>query len=354
MIPVLALLALLVGGAGAAWAGSDERKGTSGAAELQIPVGPRGTALGGAAVGDVEGVEAIFWNPAGLSTLQGTEALFSHTTYFAGQKLNFAAVGTRLGEAAVLGINAKVLSVGDIFVTTEDAPEGTGAIINPTFSVLGASLARQFTDRVRAGLTVNFVSERIINNSATGLAVDFGVQYLSGWRGVKLGMAMKNFGTSMKFDGGDFELNTRPPDADPSSANRTFRSTSATFEMPSYFTLAATYDLYAAPQYRLTFLGAFRNNNFEGDNVSGALELNYRNTFALRGSYFGSLISHLDAVTGESTGDFKAGDDLYSGLAVGAGAKVQAGGTKLGVDVAWKPVRNFFDDTVEVGLKLDF
>jgi hypothetical protein len=351
-IAVLALLTLLV--SGSAWAGSEERKGTGGAYELKIPVGPRGTALGGAAVGDVEGIESIFWNPAGLSTLEGTEALFSHTTYFADQKLNFAAIATKVGGSTVIGFNAKVLSIGQIFVTTEDAPEGTGDIITPTFSVLGLSVARQFTDRVRAGVTVNYVNERIIDNSAGGVALDFGVQYLAGWRGVKLGMVMKNFGTSMQFDGPGFEVNTLAPGSDPTSANRTFRSSSSSFEMPSYFSLAATYDLFTAAEYRVTFLGAFQNNNFEGDNLSGALEFNYRNMFALRGSYFGSLISRVDAVTGQDTGEFKSGDDLYQGVALGAGAKLQTGGTKLGVDVAWRPVRNFFDDTVEVGLKLSF
>ncbi len=354
MILALALLPLLVGAAGNAYAGSEERKGTGGAHELKIPVGPRGTALGGATVSDVEGVEAIFWNPAGLGALQSTEALFSHTKYFADQKLNFAAVAARLGSVAVLGVNAKVLSIGDVIVTTEDAPEGTGDIIQPTFAVLGLSLARQFTDRVRAGFTVNYVSERIINVSASGMALDFGVQYLTGWRGMKLGMVMKNFGSSMKYDGGDFELATRPPDSDPTSANRTFRSSSSAFEMPSYFTLATTYDLYSAPQHRLTFLGAFQNNNFEGDHMSGGLEWSYRNTFALRGSYFGSLVSRVDALTGQDVGEFNGGDDLYKGLAFGAGAKVQTGNTHLAVDVAWRPVRDFFDDTVEVGLRLSF
>lgn len=354
MILALALLPLLVGAAGTAYAGSEERKGTGGAHELKIPVGPRGTALGGTTVGDVEGVEAIFWNPAGLGGLQGTEAIFSHTKYFADQKLNFAAVATKLGDAAVIGLNAKVLSIGDVIVTTEDAPEGTGDIVEPTFAVLGLSLARQFTDRVRAGFTVNYVNEKIINVSANGVAFDFGVQYLTGWRGMKLGMAMKNFGTSMQFDGGDFELSTRPPDSDPSSANRTFRSTSSSFEMPSYFTLAATYDVFSAPKYRLTFLGAFQNNNFEGDNMSGGLEWSYRNMFALRGSYFGSIVNRVDAVTGQDVGEFNGGDDLYKGMAFGAGAKVQSGNTNIAVDVAWRPIRNFFDDTVEVGLRLSF
>ena len=148
VVRVLVVLALLACAAGPAFAGSDERKGTGGALELRLPVGPRGTALGGSVVSDAAGIDALFWNPAGLATIQRTEATFSHTQYIADMKLNYAAVGTHLGLGA-LAFNAKVLSVGDVIVTTEDAPDGTGEILSPTFSVLGASYARQFTDRVR-------------------------------------------------------------------------------------------------------------------------------------------------------------------------------------------------------------
>lgn len=353
-IRALASIVLLAGAAGAAVAGSEQRKGTGGAHELKLPVGPRGSALGGAVVGDVTGVEAIFWNPSGMAGMEGTEALFSHTQYFADMKLNFAAVATKLGDWATLGVSAKVLSIGDIIVTTEDAPDGTGEIIEPTFTVLGLSLARQFTDRVRAGATVDFVNERILSTSASGVAFDFGIQYLTGWHGLKLGMAMKNFGNSMTFQGENFEASFRPPDSDPTAANRTFRSTSASFEMPSYFTLAATYDLLSATDYRLAALGAFQNNNFAGDNIHGGLEWSWRNMFALRGSWFGSIISNTDPVTGQDSGDFESGDDLYSGFALGAGANLSTGGAKLAVDLAYRPIRDFFDDTVEVGLKLSF
>ena len=59
------------------------------------------------------------------------------------------------------------IAAGSVLEWDEDAPEGTGDIINPTFSVLGLSLARQFTDRVRAGFTLNYVNERIIDNTDT-------------------------------------------------------------------------------------------------------------------------------------------------------------------------------------------
>src|SRR5690348_15729383 len=105
-IRALALAALLVLAASTAGANSDERKGTSGAAELLIPVGPRGSALGPSVASDVSGAEATFWNPAGLASVQGTEALFSHTEYFANMKVNYAAVAVKAGGLGVLGFNA--------------------------------------------------------------------------------------------------------------------------------------------------------------------------------------------------------------------------------------------------------
>lgn len=354
ILRALGLTALLALAASSAWAGSDERKGTGGATELLLQVGPRGTALGGGTTSDVSGVDAIFWNPAGLAGLEGSEALFSHTQYIADMKVNYAAIAARAGSFGVIGFNAKVLSIGDVIVTTEEAPDGTGEIIEPTFTVLGLSWARQFTDRVNFGATVNMVNERILSVSATGVAVDLGVQYDTGWRGLKLGMVMKNFGSSMEFGGENLEVNTFPPGSDPSASNRTLSFSTAPFEMPSFFTLSATYNLYQRADSRLQMLGAFQNNNFVGDAYTAGAEWNYRDMFALRGSWFGTVTSELDGVTGDESLQFDSGDDLYSGYAFGAGAKVKTGATQLAVDIAYRPVRNFFDDTVELGLKLKF
>jgi hypothetical protein len=40
--------------------------------------------------------------------------------------LNYAAIAAKVGKVGVLGVHAKVLSIGDVIVTTEDAPDGTG------------------------------------------------------------------------------------------------------------------------------------------------------------------------------------------------------------------------------------
>jgi hypothetical protein len=356
VVRALVLSSLLGLVAGPAFAGSEGRKGTAGAQELRIPVGARGSALGGAVASDVSGVEAMFWNPAGLASVTGTDVMFTHQQYFADMKVNYAGVATKVGGLGVLGLSAKVLSVGDIFVTTEAAPDGTGEVLTPTFSVLGASWARQFTDRVNFGGSLNYVSENIVDNTASGLAFDFGVQYVTDWRGFRLGMVMKNFGTAMTYRGPGFEAGIHDPNSDPNANPRALSFSSTAFEMPSYFTLSTSWNLLQSSQAKLTALATFQNNNFSGDNLRGGLEWTYRDLVALRGSYFGTFNGTVDQVTGDETFKFGSGDDLYKGWALGAGLNAKMGdASKLGVDFAWKPVNSgIFDDIYEVGVHLRF
>lgn len=352
---LLAMPALLIALCGSARAGSDERKGTGGALEMRIPVGPRGTALGPAVVSSTEGIEALFWNPAGLAGMSGTEAMFSNTQYFADMQVNFVGIATQVGGFGAVGLSVKALNVGEILVTTESAPEGTGETIDPTFTVIGLSYAREFTDRVRFGGTVSFVNEAIKSVSASGIAFDFGVLYATGWRTLNLGLAMKNFGTTMQFDGDELGSSQIISSADPSASPRTLRSTTSKFEMPSYFSLGASYDLVDNSQYQLKAMGAFQNNNFVGDNLAAGLEWVYRKQLALRASYMGSITSTLDLASGNESVEFDSGDDLYAGWALGASAGLQAGGTHFDVDFSYRPLKDdFFDDVYEVGVKLKF
>jgi hypothetical protein len=352
---LLAMPALLLAMSATAHAGSDERKGTGGALEMRIPVGPRGSALGGSVVSAADGVEALFWNPAGLAGMSGTQAMFSNLQWFADQQVNFVGIASQVGGFGAVGLSVKALSVGDIIVTTEAAPEGTGDVISPTFTVIGVSYAREFTDRVKFGGTMSFVNEGIRDVSASGVAFDFGVLYSTGWKTLNLGLAMKNFGTSMKFDGAGLGSSQSISTADPSATPRTLRATTSSFEMPSYFSLGASYSLVDNSQYQLKALGAFQNNNFVGDNVSGALEWVYRRDLALRASYMGSITSQFDATTGNESVQFDSGDDLFAGWALGGSAGMEVGGTRFDVDFAYRPMKDsFFDDVYEVGVKLKF
>jgi hypothetical protein len=332
---------LLAGSAGPASAGSDERQGTSGAGELRIPIGPRSTALGGTTVADVYGAEALYWNPAGLGSLPGTQAYFSHLGYIADMHVNYFAIVTKAGDFGNIGFSAKVLDVGDVIVTTEEAPDGTGDVISPSFSTLGLTYGRQFTDKVRFGATAQFVNEKVANASARGLAFDFGFQYDTGYNGLVFGFVMKNFGTNMQFTGSDFEFNVPIPDAEPGASNRTVTTTAAPFEMPSYFQMGVSYDLLRQDQNQFKLLGSFQSNNFTPDEFKGGAEYLYKDQVALRAGYARRVSS--------------ADGDVYNGFSWGAGLNLGLGtATKLRFDYANRMVRSYFDDTHEFAVGLNF
>ncbi len=328
--------------AGTAWAGSDERIGTAGAAELRIPVGTRTAALGGAAIADVQGAEAIFWNPAGIALSEHNEAFFSHMRYLGDMKLNYASVLLRTDDAGTLGFSAKVLSVGDILVTTEEQPEGTGQVTSPTFTVLGVSYARQMTDRVTFGGSINLVNESILQETSNGIAFDLGFQYALNWHGVRIAGVLKNWGPQMHYSGADLEGFFIPPGSRPDANPRSYQSISGDFEMPAQAQIAIAGNLWNLEGNRVTGSASFQSNNFSRDQFQGGVEYGYKNTLFLRGGY-----------TFSQKDDAKGIGYLY-GFTGGLGISWPIGDQHVDVGYSFQQVKEFFDHNHTFSLRYLF
>ncbi|TMQ63608.1 MAG: PorV/PorQ family protein [Candidatus Eisenbacteria bacterium] len=243
---VIVLPLALLGIAGSAEAGGLDRLGTAGAQELRIPVGAAAIAMSGASTALGNGIANLYYNPASLAATDNAEAMVAYSSYIADTKVNYGVVSTKLGSAGNVAFSLKVLNIGDIIVTTEDAPEGTGEILNPTYSVFGLSYGRRMTDRVMLGFTASYINEKIAQTSATGLAMDFGVQYDPGWRGLRFGFAMKNVGPNMRFSGPDFEQRFILPGDDPSAQPHVVRLEPTDFELPSFMQIGVSYETCSA------------------------------------------------------------------------------------------------------------
>ncbi|HEQ97997.1 MAG TPA: PorV/PorQ family protein [candidate division Zixibacteria bacterium] len=331
----LTLVAMLLCSA-ALYAGGDERIGTSGAQELRIPVGSRMSALAGAGVAEAVGAEALYWNPAGVAYYDGTEVMFTHLQYFADIDVNYFAATTAIEDFGSIGLSAKVVSFGDIEKTTVLAPEGTGEILSPSYSVIGLTYSRRFTDRVAFGATGMLVNERIDQLSATGVAFDFGFVYDPGWQGLKFGLVVKNYGPQMRFSGSDFDVDNDVPGAEPGTPDRTFRSQSASFELPSSVQLGASWNLLRNEANSATIMGLFQSNNFSEDEFRGGIEYAFNDMFFLRGGYVGSTQ-----------------DDYMYGPSVGAGLKMTWGNTTFVLDYSWMQTE-FFDNNQFFTVKFGF
>jgi hypothetical protein len=330
---VLAVIPLLVAGSVSA---ANNKMGTEGATELRIPVGARSTAMAGAVVADVAGPEALFWNPAGAASQIGTETYVSYRSYIADTYLTYFGVVSSFGYGTV-GVHAKILSLGDLYVTTEDAWEGTGEVYSVNIPVLGLSYARALTDRVSVGGTAMYVSEEIMNTSAKGLAFDFGFQYVPGWKTIRLGMAMKNYGPRMKYSGPGFEHTVGVPGDDPQAANRVLRLGAAGFELPSYFQLGISYDFDLAQNGMLRVGTDFQSNNFSQDEYRMGAEYMLANRFHFRGGYV-----YCDQ------------DGYLYGATLGVGVNFNLGQTKAGVNYTYNFISEYFDDISEISLAFGF
>jgi opacity protein-like surface antigen len=296
---------ILIAWSALVYAGDPSRKGTTGAEELLIPVGARSIATGGAFLSNISGLEAIYYNPAGLAQGKGTEAMFSFMTYLADIKVSYFAIGTNLGDLGSVALSVKSLGFGNIAVTTDDAPDGNGSTFSPGYLTAGFSYAKVITDRVCVGVNAKVINETIADVSATGFALDFGVQYKFP-SNLSIGAAVKNIGTNMSFSGNSLQSFTNVPGSQTGSPVGNYQVVTEEFQIPSYFELCMAYN-YNINEHNIFTLGAsFRNNNSFEDELRLGLEYGFNNQFFLRGGYCTPVQNISSTSTGANYG-FTAG-----------------------------------------------
>jgi hypothetical protein len=321
------LIVLLAVSLTSVYAGNERRIGTAGAQELRIPVGARGTALGGAVVANVTGVEAIYWNPAGLASLAGTEAMFSYQPYLADIDINFAGVATRIEDFGTIAASAKIVSIGDMEETTNEYPDGTGRIFSPTLSVISVAYSRIMTNRVSFGVTGKFIHEKIFEVSATGVAFDVGFIYDPGWQGFSVGLAIRNYGPEMKFTGRGFERTLGERQASPEALK---------FDLPSSFNVGMAWNAYDMGPNLATIAGNFVSNNYSQDVWQGGAEYVYDGLYSIRVGY-----------------NYADQESYLYGFTVGGGVKYDFGGTKLAFEYSWMDTE-VFDANQFFTVKMEF
>ncbi len=266
------------------YAGDVSRKGTTGAEQLLIPVGARGIATGGAFISNITGMEAIYYNPAGLDYMRRTEGMFSYMSYIADINVSYIAAGTSLGELGSIALSFKTLDFGIIPVTTFDSPDGTGATYTPQYYVAGLSYSKIITDRVTIGVNAKLINETIMSVNANGFAIDFGVQYRFK-QNLSLGAVVKNIGSNMRYSGSDLQVKTPIPISQPGSKPGVYEAVTEPFQIPSYFSLSIAYDYIFNEQNKFVLGTTFTNNNSYEDELKLGLEYGFMNTFFIRGGY---------------------------------------------------------------------
>jgi len=274
-------------------AGNEDRSGQAGATELLINPWGRSSGWGLANSSSVRGIEATYLNIAGLAFTPKTEVIFARTQWLKGSGVNISSFGLsqHVGASGVLGISLMTMSFGEIEITQTDLPEGGIGKFSPTLTNIGIAYSKAFSNSISGGLNVKIINEAISNAKATGVALDAGIQYVTGERDqIKFGVSMKNVGTKLRFGGDGLDVRAY---FDVTNQNQiTVEQKSADYEMPSLINIGASYDFLiftgadtTKANHRITLAANFTSNSFSKDQYSVGLEYGLKSFLMIRGGY---------------------------------------------------------------------
>ncbi|HRG38331.1 MAG TPA: PorV/PorQ family protein [Bacteroidia bacterium] len=319
------------------FAGNPDRAGQSGATELLINPWARSNGFAGSNIAGARGIESAFTNCSGIAFTKKTELIFSHQLYLQGTgiKLNSLGLSQHVGETGAIGIAVTSMDFGDIDITTDEYPDaGKLGKYSPQFLNIAFGYSKNFSDDISGGLMVKIITEKISNVSARGVALDAGIQYTAGKQDqMKFGIALKNWGPKMKYQGDGLSFKTPVPASTNGANTMTVEQRSAQFELPALLNIGVGYDIYfekdtaKLKNNRVTINGAFTSNSFSKDQIKVGLEYSWKNILMVRAGY------------AFEKGIFSSTDrtNVYTGPSAGFTLEVPFGKNKssFGIDYAY-------------------
>lgn len=262
------------------------KRGTSAATFLSIGQSARAIGMGSAFVGMQGDPSALYWNPAGIASIEGISLLFDHTTWFADVGYNFFAGTYSIDDFGTLGLSIIISDIGEMDVTTINQPEGTGQTFTATDFAVSLAYAINLTDHFAIGFNPKFIYQSIWNTEATAFAFDMGVQYKTPFDDMILAMSISNFGTKMQLEGNSTLILY---DEDPSSGGNNDKIPAyletGTWALPLIFRVGLAYTPVRSEDHNLTLaLDALHpSDNYESLNIGA--EYTFMNIFSIRGGY---------------------------------------------------------------------
>lgn len=326
-------------------AGNPDRAGAAGATELLINPYARSAGWGGANSAGVRGLDAQFWNVAGLAFVKKTELTFNNTQWLKGSgiSINNFGLAQHVGQSGVIGIGLMSMGFGEIQYTTTDLPEGGIGTFSPQFFNLGLSYSKEFSNSIYGGVTLRIISEAIADVKTQGLGFDAGIQYVTGFNAdkdnLKFGIALRNVSAPLKYSGDGLAIRGQLQNG----STLGLQQKSGEFELPSLLNIGVSYDFKLAEMHRLTTAFNFTANSFSANQYTLGLEYGFKTLFMLRAAY----------VYENDITDSELRMTALTGLNAGISFELPLGktGKALGLDYAYRAT-NPFDGCHSIGARL--
>ncbi len=321
------------------WAGSVTKTGTTSAKFLNIGVGARANSMGGAYATIANDATAMYWNPAGIAQIEDYQIIFNQTDWIADINHSYIGLVLPAGSFGNIGFNITAITMGDMELTSENFPEGTGEKFSAGSYAIGFSYARYLTQNFMIGTNIKYINESIYNSTAQGVAIDIGTIFTTPFYGVKFSTSITNFGTKMQMTGDDL-LIRHDPNTQESGNNDQIDAYYSTdeFDLPLRLQIGMAKDFRIVEGQRLTLAvdAAHPNDNSEYLNFGGELALLNEKVF-LRGGFKSLFL-----------------EDREEGLTLGAGFNYKTWNSfVLAIDYAFQDFVHL-GDVHTFGIKIGF
>lgn len=264
--------------------GSVSNVATTAASFLDIGIGARSLSMGGAFVAIADDPTALYWNPAGIVSIESPMAHFYHSPWIADVQFNHSAVVVPLDRSSSFGFFITSVTMDEMQVRTVKSPQGTGEYFSVSNVALAGSYARRLTDRFSFGVNMKFIQEKIWHMNAGGLAVDLGSLFVTKNSGLRIGMSVSNFGGKISMDGYDTEVDYDVDETMYGNNDKIDASlNSMDWPLPLVFRAGVSKDVVQSDIHKLTLAAdaIHPNNNVEYINLG--FEYILRNMISIRG-----------------------------------------------------------------------
>jgi hypothetical protein len=271
---------------------------------LKFGVGGRASAMGDAYMAVSNDATAMYWNPAGMVDVGGSDVVLMHDERFQDIRHEYAGFVHDMGKQAFgVGVIGNYVDGLEKRESATAVPISEFAVFDFAFS---AGYARELVEGFSVGATAKYLYSKIDDVSATGFAGDIGILYHTELEGFSLAGGVQNLGTKMKYESEDEDL--------PFSGKIGFAYEKAVEQ------LAGTVLVVADVKFP----------NDDDVKVHGGLEYGYKDLFAARVGYRGEYDN--------------------KNISVGAGFKVN----QYRIDYAFVPFYSDLGNTHRVSLGVSF
>ena len=163
---------------------------------LNVDPSARASALAGAFDTYTDDPNAMFYNPASLSTITQKKVSAGFGKYLLDINFGSASYAQQYKDIGWFGVGVKYFDYGT-FDYTDQNGVSNGTTFGANDLMLSVGYSNLLYNTVNYGVTLKYIHSKIATYSSSAMAVDIGLMYLMPAEGMNISLSVNNFGSQL-------------------------------------------------------------------------------------------------------------------------------------------------------------